>query len=176
MELIEIAKITSVFGVRGEVKAQPLCDSAELLTEFETLYWKSGTPVTIERARTQKSMAVLKIAGVETADDAAKLRNHLLYADREDFILDEGCYFIADLIGLDVIDADSGREYGRISEVSPTGANDVYHIKTPDGGRLLFPAVEEFIEEINIGQGYMKISPPQGLFEIYENERGDKKQ
>ena len=113
--MLEIGKITSVFGIKGEVKVQPWCDSPELLCEFETLYWKSGTPVNIERARVQKNMAILKIEGVDDANEAQKLRNHVLYMDRADVELEEGSYFIADLIGLRVLEGE--REIGVIREI-----------------------------------------------------------
>ena len=164
---LEIGKITSVFGVRGEVKVLPMCDSPQLLTEFDTLYWKSGTPLTIENARVHKNMAVVKIQGVDTADDAAKLRNHLLYVDREDMQLEQGSYFIADLIGLKVLDADSGEEYGVVTDVIQNPANDIYCIKTADNRELMLPAAPGFIAETDIEAGFMRISPPKGLFEIY---------
>ena len=106
--LLEIGKITSIVGLKGEVKVYPWCDSPELLCELETLYWKSGTPVKVEKGRVQKNMAVLKLEGVDTPEAAQKLRNHVLYMDREDVELEEGSWFIADLIGLTVKDSTSG--------------------------------------------------------------------
>ena len=50
-QYLEIGKIVSVFGLKGEVKVQPWCDSPQFLCEFDTLYYKSGTPVIIERAK-----------------------------------------------------------------------------------------------------------------------------
>lgn len=165
-QFLEIGKITSIFGIKGEVKVQPWCDSAELLCEFDTLYWKSGTPVEIEHARVQKNMAVVKIKGVDDADSAQKLRNHMLYMNRDDIELEEGSYFIADLIGLSVSDSSTGEEYGRLSDVTETGANDVYHISTEDGRTLLIPAIPEVIDEIDLEAGTMKITPLEGLFDI----------
>jgi 16S rRNA processing protein RimM len=164
--MLEIGKITSVFGIKGEVKVQPWCDSPELLCEFDTLYRKSGTPVIIERARVQKNMAILKIQGVDDADSAQKLRNCVLYMDRDDLELDEGCYFIADLIGLTVSDSVTGEVYGTLSDVTETGANDVYHIKTADGRQLLIPAIPEVIDSVDIENKTMKITPLDGLFDI----------
>ena len=119
--LLEIGKITSIVGLKGEVKVYPWCDSPELLCELETLYWKSGTPVKVEKGRVQKNMAVLKLEGVDTPEAAQKLRNHVLYMDREDVELEEGSWFIADLIGLTVKDSTSGEVYGTLSDVTETG-------------------------------------------------------
>ena len=166
--LLQIGKITSVFGIKGEVKVQPWCDSPELLCEFDTLYWKSGTPVKIESSRVQKNMVVMKIEGVDDPDAAQKLRNHVLYMDRNDVELDEGSYFIADLIGLTVVDSRDGKVYGILSDVTETGANDVYHITDEDGRLLLIPAIPEVVDEVDIENGVMKITPLNGLFEIYK--------
>ena len=148
--LLEIGKITSIVGLKGEVKVYPWCDSPELLCELETLYWKSGTPVKVEKGRVQKNMAVLKLEGVDTPEAAQKLRNHVLYMDREDVELEEGSWFIADLIGLTVKDSTSGEVYGTLSDVTETGANDVYHIKAEDGRELLLPAIPQVIDNIEM--------------------------
>lgn len=165
-QFLEIGKITSIFGIKGEVKVQPWCDSPELLCEFDTLYWKSGTPVEIEYSRVQKNMAVMKIKGVDDADSAQKLRNHVLYMNRDDVELEEGSYFIADLIGLTVSDSATGEVYGTLCDVTETGANDVYHITSESGRLLLIPAIPEVIDEIDLENGSMKITPLKGLFDI----------
>ena len=116
-KLLEAGKIVSVFGLKGEVKVQPWCDTPDFLCEFDTLYYKSGTPVEVERARVQKNIVVMKIKGVDSVEEAQKIRNRVLYLDREDVELGEDTYFVQDLIGLKVIDLNSGREYGVLTEV-----------------------------------------------------------
>jgi 16S rRNA processing protein RimM len=170
-KLIETGKIVSVFGIKGEVKVQPWCDDPQLLCELDTLYYKSGTPVEIGRARVAKNIVVMKIKGVDTANDANKLRNRVLYLDRDDIVLEEGAFFIQDLIGLKVIDADNGREYGIITDVSQTGANDVYHIKAPDGKMYYIPAIKDVVKQTDIKSGEMLITPIEGLFEGAEEVR-----
>ena len=162
---LETGKIVSVFGLKGEVKVQPWCDSPDFLCEFDTLYYKSGTPVEIEHSRTAKNLVIIKIKGVDTIEEAQKLRNRILYLDRDDIELDEGCYFIQDLIGLKVIDSESGKEYGTLTEVSETGANDVYHVKNGDGQVYYIPAIPQVIAETDIENGIMKITPLEGLFD-----------
>lgn len=162
---LETGKIVSVFGLKGEVKVQPWCDSPDFLCEFDTLYYKSGTPVEIEHSRTAKNLVIIKIKGVDTVEEAQKLRNRILYLDRDDIELDEGCYFIQDLIGLKVIDSESGKEYGTLTEVSETGANDVYHVKNDDGQIYYIPAIPQVIAETDIENGIMKITPLEGLFD-----------
>ena len=164
-KLLEAGKIVTVFGLKGEVKVQPWCDTPEFLCEFDTLYYKSGTPVNVERARVQKNMVIMKIEGTDSVEEAQKLRNRVLYIDREDVELDEGCYFIQDLIGLTVMESKDGKVYGKLSDVSRTGANDVYHIKAEDGKEYLIPAIPEVIDSIDLEGGIMKITALDGLFD-----------
>lgn len=164
-KLLEAGKIVTVFGLKGEVKVQPWCDTPEFLCEFDTLYYKSGTPVNVERSRVQKNMVIMKIEGTDSVEEAQKLRNRVLYIDREDVELDEGCYFIQDLIGLTVMESKDGKVYGKLSDVSQTGANDVYHIKAEDGKEYLIPAIPEVIDSIDLEGGIMKITALDGLFD-----------
>ncbi len=162
---LEIGKIVSIFGIKGEVKVQPWCDTPDFLCEFDRLFRKSGDIVEIEHSRVQKNIVIMKIKGVDTVEDAQKMRNHVLYISRDDVELDEGCYFIQDLIGLTVENAETGEVYGEISDVSQTGANDVYHIKTADSKELLVPAIPEVVVETDLENGKMLIKPLDGLFD-----------
>lgn len=163
---LEIGKIVSVFGIKGEVKVQPWCDSPEFLCEFDTLYYKSGTPVNVVRSRVQKNIVVMKIEGVDTVEEAQKLRNRVLYMDREDVELEEGAYFVQDLISMKVVDADSGEEYGVITDVTETGANDVYHVRSSEGKMYYIPAIPDVVKETDIENGVMKIKPLEGLLDL----------
>ncbi|MBR1739975.1 MAG: 16S rRNA processing protein RimM [Ruminococcus sp.] len=169
--LLEAGKIVAVFGLKGEIKVQPWTDTPDFLCEFDTLYYKSGTPVEIEHSRTAKNIVVMKIKGVDSVEDAQKLRNRVLYIDRQDVELEEGCYFIQDLIGLRVVDAGTDREYGILTDVSETGANDVYHIKSSDGKMYYIPAIPDVVKETDIEGGVMRITPLDGLFDNMEEVR-----
>ena len=163
---LEIGKIVSTHGVRGEVKVLPWCDNAEFLTEFEELYFDAGkTPVRIENARIHKGMAILKLEGVSNLDEANRYRGRVLYMNREDVELAPGTYFIQDLLGLTVLDADSGEEYGKLTDVTRTGANDVYHITNAEGREYLIPAIPQVIEKTDLEGGKLLIHPLEGLFE-----------
>lgn len=163
--LIETGKIVAVFGLKGEVKVQPWSDSPDFLCDFDTLYYKSGTPVEIERARVSKNMVIMKIKGIDSIEQAEKIRNRVLYLSRDDVELADGCYFIEDLMGLRVIDSKTGAEYGTITDVEQTGANDIYAVEFSDGSMKYVPAIPQVIDETNIEEGYMKITPLAGLFE-----------
>ncbi len=163
---LEIGKIVSVQGLKGEVRVEAWCDSLEFLCEFDTLYFDKGEKtIEIKYARPQKNVVVMKIAGIDTVEMAQTLRNKIIYMDRDDVELEDGCYFIQDLISLEVLDADNGTSYGKIIEVSATGANDVYHIKGDDDKIRLIPAIPDVVVETNITNGKMIIRVPEGLFD-----------
>ena len=165
-QYLEIGKIVAVQGLKGEIRVEPWCDSQEFLCEFETLYFDKGAmPVTVEKARPHKNIVLMKIKGTDTVEQAQLLKNKILYMDRNDVELDDGCYFIQDLIGLEVFDADDGTLYGKITDVNETGANDVYQIKDANGVERLIPAIPDVIIETNITEGKMLIHKLEGLFD-----------
>ena len=165
---LEIGKITNVHGLHGEVKVYPWCDDAAFLCSFETLYTdpQGKTSVNVLRAREQQGMAILQLEGVETREQAEAMRGTVLYMDRDEVELDEGTYFIQDLIGLTVTDADTGKVYGKIRDVMQTGANDVYAVRDPETKRdYLIPAIPDVVLETDIAAGTMTIRPLEGLFD-----------
>ena len=145
-QYLEIGKIVNVHGLRGTVKVVPWCDDPEFLCEFETLYLgKEYRPVIVTDARLQKGNVLLRLEGVETVEQAEKLRGQILYMNRDAVELEEGVYFIQDLMGLQIVDADSGKVYGKLTEVFQTGANDVYEVKAENGTAVLIPAIPDVI-------------------------------
>ena len=108
---------------------------------------------------------LLHLEGYDTPEQAETLRNQILYLNREDVELEEGTYFIQDLIGLDVVDADNGTVYGTLKDVLQTGANDVYVVQAEGGKELLIPAIPDVIVETNIEEHCMKIRPLEGLLD-----------
>lgn len=163
-EYLEAGKIVTTHGIRGEVKIMPYTDTPELLCEFERLFMeKSHNEVYIEKSRVFKNMVIAKIEGIDTVEDAEKLRNKILYMHRDDLELDEDTYFIEDLIGMEVKDADTDFVYGRIADVLQTGANDVYIIK---GEReYLVPAIPDVVISTDIDNNIMLIRQLEGLFD-----------
>lgn len=164
-EYLEAGKIVNIHGIRGEVKIMPYCDSPELLCEFDRLFLgKSLKEIYIQRSRVQKNMVICKIEGIDTPEQAEKLRNQMLYMHRDDLELDENTYFIQDLIGITVKDADTGEIYGTIDDVLQTGANDVYSIKNGDKNYLV-PAIADVVVDTDIDSGVMTIRVLEGLFD-----------
>ena len=162
---LECGKIINTHGIKGAVKLESWCDSPETLADLEYIYLKYGDGFEKRRvisATVMKRHVMAYIEGITDIDTAAAMKETVVYADRDDIPLDEGDYFISDLIGLPVIDVDSGVEYGKISEVFNTGASDIYTVKTEDGDRMI-PAVPEFIIEIDVERGVF-VRPIEGMF------------
>lgn len=163
---LEIGKIVSVHGLKGDVKVEPWCNEPEFICEFDTLYSKDGKKeYEIERCRIQKNMAIMKIKGIDSVEEGHAMRNRILFMDRNDVELEDGYYFFQDLIGLEVIDADNQIVYGKIEDVLQTGANDVYHIKNDNGKSYYIPAIPDVIDKVDLNDEKMYITPLEGLFD-----------
>ena len=153
-EFLECGKIVSTHGVRGEVKAEVWMDSPEEMTALKTLYLDGGkTPLTVKGARVHKNMVLLTLAGVETPEAGSALRQKVLFARREDIPLEKGQYFLQDLLGCEVKDADTGKEYGKLCDITETGANRVYHIRFADGKVRLAPDIPQVV---------LRLAPEEG--------------
>ena len=165
-KLLETGKIVTTQGIKGEVKVLPWSDTPEFLTEFDEFYVGDGeTPMAVEWARASKNCVFLKFEHIDDINAAIGLVGKVIYIDKEDVELPEGTYFIDDLVGLEVTDADTGVRYGELTEVLQTGANDVYTIKQADGKTVLIPAIRDVIVTTDIGARRMTIRPLKGLFE-----------
>lgn len=164
-EFLETGKIVGTHGVRGMVRIQPWSDSCEFLSDFKTLYFDNGkTSVKIKKIQPHGRIVIAQIDGIDTIEQAETLRNKTLYIKRDDANLPEGRYFIEELIGCRVFHADTDALLGTLTDVSPTGANDVWHIEK-DGNEYLVPAIDEVIVDINIDTETVIIKPLRGIFE-----------
>ena len=162
-QYLEVGKITNVHGIMGEVRVQPWADSPDFLCQFKTLYVDSSHwPIQVERARVHKNMVILKLQGVTDVNSALAMRNAVLYIDRKDVQLPEGSFFLADLMGMEVRDAASGAVLGQIADILTLPANNVYVVR--GGAReLMIPAVDQFIAEVNVDEGYLRVNMMEGL-------------
>ena len=161
---IECGKIINTHGCKGGLKVEPWCNSAEDFTALKSLYIKNKNEFlkyTVVKTSVFKQFVILELKEIDDMDKAIALKNITLYADRNDFYLEDGEYFLTDIIGLDVIDADTGKLYGKVSDIINRGASDIYVVDTPNGERMI-PAVDEFIVEIDIEKG-VRVRTIEGL-------------
>ena len=163
---IECAKIINTHGCHGGLKLESWCNSPEELAELTTLFLKKGEeyrPYAVVKASVFKQFVVSVWKGVDSMDEALALKGQTVFARRSDFALEEGEYFLADLVGLDVIDANSGKVYGKVRELINRGASDIYVVATPNGERMV-PAVDEFIDRVEIERGVF-VTPIEGMLD-----------
>ena len=157
---IECGKIINTHGVRGAIKLESWCNTPEDLAKLKKIYLLDGGEYLankVKKASVFKQFVIMELDGLTDIDEALPLKNKTVYAARKDFKLREGEFFICDLIGLDVIDADSGKVYGKLKETINRGASDIYVVDTPTGERMM-PAVPEFVDRVDIESGiYVRV-------------------
>ena len=162
---LECGKIINTHGIKGAVKVESWCDSPYILAELERVFLEKNGELReydIVHSSVFKQFVILELDGVMSIEAAEKLKNQTLYLSRDDMELDEGEVFVADLIGLPVIDTDTAVEYGKIIDVMNTGASDIYVIKTQTGEAMM-PAVKEFVKEVDLEKGVF-VKPIEGMF------------
>lgn len=164
----QVGVITSPHGVIGEVNVFPTTDDPKRfrrLKEVILVQGKNEKTVEIESVKFFKNMVILKLAGYDDRDSVEKLRQCSLFVPREKAVrLKEDEYFIADLMGLKVLDGDAeDAELGTLEDVMETGANDVYVIRLLDGRELLLPAIKQCILEVNVEEGFVRVHVLDGL-------------
>lgn len=164
---IECGKIINTHGCKGGLKIESWCNTPEDLARMKKIFLlKNGAyeKHKVLKASVFKQFVLFEIDGINDMDMAMSLKNQIIYADRKDFKLEEGEYFIADVIGLKVIDVDTQREYGTLCDVINRGASDIYVVKT-ENGEVMIPVVDEFIKNVDIQSGILLIKPIEGMFD-----------
>ena len=165
-QLLQVGVITQTHGVRGEVKVFPTTDDAARFKKLKHVMLDTGKetlPLEIESVKFFKQFVILKFKGFDNINDIERYKRCPLLVERENAVpLEEGEYFIADMIGMKVI-TDEGESFGILKDVMETGANDVYVIEHPSEGEVLVPAIKECILDVDIENRQMKIHVMNGL-------------
>lgn len=165
-ERLEVGQIVNTFGIKGFVKIYPYVDDITRFDNLKKVHIKSkknDEELQIEEVKYQKNMVLVKFKGIETVENAEKLRNSFVEIDRADAIpLEEGQYFIADLLGLDVF-LDNGEKLGVLEDIYNTGSSDIYVVKNELGKQFLLPYIDEVIKQINLEEGKIIVHIIEGL-------------
>ncbi|MCI9319653.1 MAG: ribosome maturation factor RimM [Lachnospiraceae bacterium] len=165
-DFFQVGIITSPHGVRGEVKVYPTTDDVRRFKRLKEIILDTGKErlnLEIESVKFVKQFAVLKFKGYDNINDVEKFRQKSLLVARENAVrLKRDEYFIADLMGLKVLDEEE-QEIGVLRQVIETGANDVYAIDMKDGRELLLPAIKQCVLEVDVEAGFIKIHILEGL-------------
>ena len=156
LEFLEAGEIVTTHGVRGEMKIYPWSDGPEFLMDFERVIIDKKV-YTVESCRVQKTCNLLKLEGIDTVEDAQKLRGKTVEVFREDAPAD--LIFVPELIGMDVI-AD-GVKIGKIADVLDYPGNKVYVIEGEH--QYMVPAVKQFVLSTDMDSNVMQIHLIEGM-------------
>ena len=166
-EFLELGQIVGTHGVRGEVRVNPWCDSPSFAKGFKKVYFdnKGLSEVNVNSCRPHGNIILMKLDGINSVNEAESYRNEILYIKRDDASLPDGTWFIEELIGCEVFDADNNTFYGVISDISETGANDVWHITDNYGKEYLIPSIKQVVIDVNVFENKVLIRPLKGIFD-----------
>lgn len=164
---LECGQITRAHGINGAMLVNHFCDSAEVFMELKTVYFKEGNEykaVKVKKTAPYKNSVIVTLDGITTPEQVVSMRMKTLYADRDDILTDENDFFIVDLIGLEVRDANTNVLYGTLKNVINQGGGDIYVIERENKTDAYVPVVSEFVSEISLETG-IKITPIEGLID-----------
>lgn len=150
---LEIGQIVNTFGIKGMVKVKPFTDDIRRFDRLEKVYiekQKVKEKYEIEEVKYHKEMVLIKFKGIDNPEQANLLRNCYLLVNREDEEpLEEGRYYIVDMIGLEVY-TEEGDLLGNLEDIYNTGSNDIYVVRDELGKQILLPAIKEVIKSVDI--------------------------
>lgn len=165
-EYFEVGQIVNTFGIKGQLKVKPFTDDMERFEELKTVYIckkNEMKKVEIEDVKYNKQCVLLKVKGIEDLTEAEKYKGLFLKIDRKDAKkLPKDTYFVADILGLEVY-TDEGELLGKVDDIFPTGANDVYVVKDELGKQILLPSIPEVLKEIDLEKGKVIVHLIEGL-------------
>lgn len=165
-QFFRVGVITTTHGVRGEVKVFPTTDDPQRFKKLKNVILDNGTErrdLEITSVKFFKNLVILKFKGLDNINDVEKYKKADLLVTRENAVpLEEGEYFIADLIGLKAV-SDEGEDLGTLTDVIQTGANDVYVFSKEGVQDLLVPKIADCIKEVNLEEGTILVHLLPGL-------------
>lgn len=171
MSRIAIGVIRKAHGVRGEASVEPWTDSLERFDGLATVTLvspdeQSTREVEIEGFRPHSGRALLKFAGFDSPESLRPLQNWTVEIPEEDAReLEDDEYFLHDLIGLTLVDAD-GREHGSVTDVLE-GGGGLLLVVTPEGGKSWeLPFAADLCTEIDLEAKRMVVAIPEGLEDL----------
>lgn len=162
-EKIIIGKVGAPHGIRGELKIYSLSDFPDRFSLLKSVY-VGDELLTVKSVRYQNSVVLMSFAEYDNRETAATLTNKMLSVKREDAMpLEEGQYYIGDIVGLEVFD-EEGVSLGFVKDILKTGSNDVYVVaKKKEAKQLLVPALKSVVLKISVDEGKMLVRLPEEI-------------
>ena len=168
-EPVLLGKVVATHGIKGQLRVAAFSGEFETILALASLMLKgpAGGMETFEVAASavHGKKIIVTLKGFDSINQVLHLVGRELYTTREQMPqLPEGEFYWCDLLGLKVV-TDRGEILGVLADIIATGSNDVYVVK--DGKReYLIPALEEIVLDINLDDGIMTVSPPEGLLDL----------
>ena len=164
---LEGGKVCAAHGVRGVLKVEPWCDSPRVLADQKRIFLAEGEgeykEACVLTASVSAEYVLMSIEGVDDRDAAIAMKGRVIYLHREDIPVKKGQMLLADMIGLDVVDATTGVKYGVIKEITEVPRGLLYTIQT-EKGDVLYPSAPELVKGIDAERGLL-ITPISGFFD-----------
>ena len=171
---LTIARILRPQGRKGEVAAEILTDFPDRFQQLQRVLLEAPDggplPVKVERAWLHKGRIILKLSGIDSIDEASRLRGLQVFVPWEDRAkLPANHYYTCELRGCRVMGERGEQAIGTVTEVEPTGGVDLLHVERLDGkGEVLIPLAQEICKRIDTGAKIIVIDPPADLLELNE--------
>ena len=163
---LEIGQIVNTFGIKGMVKIKPFTDDINRFDKLKKVYIKNKDgkkEYQIQEVKYHKNMVLMKLEGIDAVEQADLLRQSYLLVNRDDEEpLEEGVYYIVDLIGLEVY-TDEGVLLGNVDDIFNTGSNDIYVVKDGKGKQILLPGIPDVIKDVDLEKGKITVHLIPGL-------------
>lgn len=166
--LLRVGVISSTHGLKGEVKVFPTTDDATRFKSLKNVMMDTGSGhmnLEIQGVKFFKNMVILKFKEFDSINEVEKYKGKDLLIKRDQAVAlgpDEN--FIFELIGLRVV-LEDGTEFGTLTDVIKTGANDVYEVKTTEGKEVLLPAIKQCVLGVDLEEGTVTVHIMEGLLD-----------
>lgn len=162
-----VGVIANTHGVRGEVKVFPTTDDPKRYQDLKEVLLDTGKDLLsleIVSVRFFKNLVIVKFKGIDNINDIEKYKGCDLYVTRENAVpLEEGEYYIADIIGSAVV-TEEGEAFGKLTDVIETGANLVYVVQH-QGKEVLLPAIPDCVKKVDVENQVITVHIMKGLLD-----------
>lgn len=167
IQYLAVGKILTSWGTKGQIKVEPLTDDIKRFEDLKSVYIEENDNKVLYNIESvlflKNTYVVLKLEGIDTIEEADKLRDKFLKIDRKDAVeLADNHFFICDIIGLDVY-SEEKRLLGKVTSVLETKANDVYVVKSLNDREILIPAIKEVVRKVDLENNAIIVRLMEGM-------------
>jgi 16S rRNA processing protein RimM len=165
-DLIIVGEVARAHGVQGAVRVVPVTDFPERLLALDAavlVHRGAARPMRVEAVQRDGTGVLMKFAGIDTPDAARELRGATVQIPASQAVpLPPGQFYVFEVVGLEVCTPE-GTRVGEVVDVIRTGSNDVYVVRSPEGPEILLPAVDRYVQNIDIAAGRLIARLPEWM-------------